>query len=251
MSGKARQAPPAAKGPEALGTHHGLGRITNLQSRSHDLGAGTGEANKTIMTATCFARFAKLIACGAKKAVSSRRSPIQPRAMMGFFRPPGPKPAEHCLPSLLSALLVAIMLAWTPAYAVEPNERLADPVLEGRARELSKGLRCLVCQNESIDESHAELAHDVRVMLRERLTAGDTDAQAVNYIVARYGNFVLLQPPVKPSTYVLWFGPPVLLGLAAVGAAFAFRRRPQAGGPTPLDDEEKQRLERLLRENEV
>ena len=169
---------------------------------------------------------------------------------MGFLGPPGPKPAEPCLPSLLLALVMAATLSWTPALAVEPNERLADPILEGRARELSKGLRCLVCQNESIDESHAELAHDVRVMLRERLTAGDTDAQAMNYIVSRYGTFVLLQPPVNASTYVLWFGPPVLLGVAALGVVLAVRRRRRVEAPVPLSDEEKQRLDRLLQEHE-
>ena len=101
-----------------------------------------------------------------------------------------------------------------PAYAVEPSEKLADPVLEARARQVSQGLRCLVCQNESIDESHADLAHDVRVLLRERITAGDTDAQATAYIVSRYGEFVLLEPPMKRSTYLLWFSPLLLLGAA-------------------------------------
>jgi cytochrome c-type biogenesis protein CcmH len=146
------------------------------------------------------------------------------------------------------SLLVAITF---PALAVEPNERLADPVLEARAREISKNLRCLVCQNESIDESNADLAHDVRVLLRERLTAGDTDAQAVKFIVDRYGQFVLLRPPIEPATYVLWFGPALVVLLAAAGTALAVRnRRRDAQGPPPLNEAEQQRLARLMRESD-
>src|SRR5690348_18309284 len=99
------------------------------------------------------------------------------------------------------ALAAAIARA---AFAVEPGERLADPALEARARALSQELRCLVCQNESIDDSNADLAHDLRVLLRQRLAAGDSDRQALDYIVARYGDFVLLKPPVEPATYALW-----------------------------------------------
>jgi cytochrome c-type biogenesis protein CcmH len=135
------------------------------------------------------------------------------------------------------------------AAAVEPAERLADPAMEARAREISKGLRCLVCQNESIDESQADLAHDVRVMLRERLVAGDSDAQATQYIVDRYGAFVLLQPPVSPATYALWFGPPALL-LAGIAALVVGARRRPREQPEPLSDTERERLERMLRENE-
>lgn len=145
----------------------------------------------------------------------------------------------------MRALLVAlVLLAALPAWAVEPNERLADPVLEARARALSQGLRCLVCQNESIDESHADLAHDIRVLLRERLMAGDTDAQAMQFMVARYGDFVLLQPPVKTATLVLWFGPAAVLALAGLGVVVALRRRRAA--PPPLSEEEQRRLAALL-----
>ena len=106
------------------------------------------------------------------------------------------------------ALLALLLLALArPAFAVEPRERLADPALEARARAISSELRCLVCQNESIDESGADLAHDIRMLVRERLTAGDTDAQAIQAVVNRYGAFVLLKPPVEPATYVLWYGP--------------------------------------------
>jgi cytochrome c-type biogenesis protein CcmH len=153
---------------------------------------------------------------------------------------------RHILAAL--ALLAAVTL---PALAVEPNERLADPVLEARAREISKNLRCLVCQNESIDESNADLAHDVRVLLRQRLVAGDTDAQAIKFIVDRYGQFVLLRPPVEPATYVLWFGPAIVVVLAAAGTALAVRnRRRGAAGPAPLSEAEQERLARIMRESD-
>ena len=145
------------------------------------------------------------------------------------------------------ALLAALAL---PALAVEPNERLADPVLEGRARTLSKGLRCMVCQNESIDESGADLARDVRVKLRERLTAGDTDEAAVRFIVDRYGKFVLLNPPIEPATYVLWFSPVVILGVATGGILAAIRRRKAAATPPPLDAADQARLAALMQESD-
>jgi cytochrome c-type biogenesis protein CcmH len=151
---------------------------------------------------------------------------------------------------LVVSLLMVLLFA-NASLAVEPNERLADPALEVRARAISAELRCLVCQNESIDESGADLAHDIRVLLRQRLVAGDTDAQAVQYIVARYGDFVLLKPPVEPATYLLWFGPAMLLVLAAGAVALAVRRRRSAPEVPPLDDAEKKRLERLMRETEA
>ncbi len=137
------------------------------------------------------------------------------------------------------------------AQAVEPRERLADPALEARARALSQELRCLVCQNETIDDSHADLAHDLRVLLRERLAAGDSDAAALRYIVQRYGDFVLLKPPVEPATYVLWFGPPLVLLVGGLGALLYLRRRRAAAAvPAPLSEAERQRLAALLREGE-
>jgi cytochrome c-type biogenesis protein CcmH len=144
--------------------------------------------------------------------------------------------------------MFALAVLAAGAAAVEPNERLADPVLEARARQISQGLRCLVCQNESIDESHADLAHDVRVLLRERLLAGDSDAQATQFIVARYGEFVLLRPPVEPATYVLWFGPPALLAIGV--AAIALHRRRVVLAPQPLNDAETARLARLMQETD-
>ena len=120
--------------------------------------------------------------------------------------------------------------------------------LEARARDISAGLRCLVCQNQSIDSSNSELARDLRLLVRERLVTGDSDDEVRAYIVARYGDFVLLKPPFKPETYFLWFGPVLILALGALGVAVYLRRRPAAtaGGPKPLDPEEQARLARLL-----
>jgi cytochrome c-type biogenesis protein CcmH len=144
--------------------------------------------------------------------------------------------------------LLALMLLAPAAFAVEPSERLADPALEARARTLSEQLRCLVCQNETIDESGAPLAHDLRVLLRERIAAGDTDTQAVKYLTDRYGEFVLLKPPVVPATYLLWFGPIIVLLLAGGGAAIYLRRRKAAAPVAPLSAAEERRIERLLKD---
>lgn len=128
---------------------------------------------------------------------------------------------------LLFATMLAIAVGGPAAWAVEPSERLADPALEARARAISRELRCLVCQNESIDESNADLAHDLRVLVRQRLVAGDTDRQVLDWIVARYGVFVLLDPPFEPMTWLLWLTPPVLvLGAGGVLLRRARRRRP-------------------------
>src|SRR6201981_3036227 len=123
---------------------------------------------------------------------------------------------------LLAAVLLVVIAA-PLVHAVEPSERLADPALEARARTLSQELRCLVCQNQSIDESNADLAHDLRVLLRKRLLAGDTDQQVLDYLVARYGQFVLLAPPFEPVTYLLWLAPPVLV--LGTGLLLAVRAR--------------------------
>lgn len=147
---------------------------------------------------------------------------------------------------MIRPLALLLMLA-TAAQAVEPAERLPDPAMEARARAISAELRCVVCQNESIDESRADLARDIRRLVRERLTAGDSDAQARQAVVARYGDFVLLRPPVKPATYVLWFGPAVLLAVGLAGVAIWLRRRRPAD-PPPLTDDERRRLEALTRD---
>jgi cytochrome c-type biogenesis protein CcmH len=145
------------------------------------------------------------------------------------------------------AAALAAALAAPGARAVEPSERLADPALEARARTLSQELRCLVCQNQSIDDSNAPLAHDLRVLVRKRLVAGDSDQQVLDYIVARYGVFVLLDPPFAPVTWLLWLGPPaLLLGAAAIFVGRARRRQPEP--PAELTAEEQARAERLLGE---
>jgi len=139
---------------------------------------------------------------------------------------------------LLFAAMLLVTLAGPPARAVEPSERLADPALEARARALSKELRCLVCQNQSIDESNADLAHDLRVLLRQRLVAGDTDQQVLGYLTARYGVFVLLEPPFAPLTWLLWLTPPALvLGGGGLLLLRARRRRPDPTAPDLTQDE--------------
>ncbi len=159
--------------------------------------------------------------------------------------------------SLVVALWAALGLpavlpgALAPAWAVEPDEVLDDERLEARARAISKGLRCLVCQNQSIDDSPAGLARDLRLLVRERLVTGDTDQEVIDFVVARYGDFVLLKPPLKPKTYGLWYGPAIVfaLGLAGVTVYLARRRRAAAGGePPPLSEAERRRLTRLLKD---
>jgi cytochrome c-type biogenesis protein CcmH len=146
------------------------------------------------------------------------------------------------------ALLVALV-ASPSAWAVEPNEMLANPVLEARARAISKDLRCMVCQNESIDDSQAPLAHDLRVLVRERLKAGDSDAQVMNFLVSRYGEFVLLKPPLSWHTLALWGTPPglVLLGIAMIVIVLRRRRTlPQAAAAASLTSAEEARIAEIL-----
>lgn len=154
----------------------------------------------------------------------------------------------------LCALAVAL-----PALAVQPDEMLDDPVLENRAREISEGLRCVVCQNESIDASNAELARDMRLLVRERLKKGDSNEEVKQFMVDRYGDYVLLKPPFKAKTYVLWFGPFVLLAVALFVGWRYYRRPSAAAAPgagdaeapaaAPLSAEEKRRLDKLLKED--
>ena len=147
---------------------------------------------------------------------------------------------------------VALLLALAgPALAVKPGEQLKDPALEARARALSAELRCLVCQNQSIDDSDASLAQDLRRLVRERLSAGDSDPQIRSYLVERYGDFVLLKPPVNPGTYALWGLPVVALVLGGIAAFRLFRRK---GASTPdgqLTREEQAALDALLRRDET
>ncbi len=145
----------------------------------------------------------------------------------------------------LAAALMLALLA-TPAFAVRPDEMLADPALEQRARALSQGLRWLVCRNESIDDSDADLAHDLRVLLRVRLTAGDSDAQAVDYIVARYGEFVLLNPTTQGANLILWGAGPAALLAGAWLALSVTRRRARAADVGELSPEDQARVKALL-----
>jgi cytochrome c-type biogenesis protein CcmH len=140
----------------------------------------------------------------------------------------------------LIALLATLAL---PAFAVTPDEILKDPALEARARHISQGLRCMVCQNQSIDDSDAPLAHDLRVLVRQRLEDGDSDKQVLDFIVARYGDFVLLKPPFQPDTLLLWGLPPAVLlaGLAAL-LVMARRRRSINTAPSALSEAEQRRL---------
>lgn len=145
-------------------------------------------------------------------------------------------------------LLVAIIFA-TPALAVNPNEVLDNPVLEQRARDISSKLRCLVCQNQSIDASDAALAKDLRVLVRERLTAGDTDIQIFDYVVDRYGEFVLLQPKIGTHTLVLWFMPIVVL-LAGIGIFVAKSRNRKVTKTVGLSNEENELIFKALKNDE-
>ncbi len=146
------------------------------------------------------------------------------------------------------AFLMVIVFA-TPASAYQPDEVLKDPKLEARARGLSAELRCLVCQNQSIDDSDAPLARDLRILVRERLTAGDTDKQVIDFVVARYGEFVLLRPRFGAHTLALWLGPLMILLIGGL-AAVAFVRRARSAlpqeAPAPLSEEESERVAQLL-----
>jgi cytochrome c-type biogenesis protein CcmH len=140
---------------------------------------------------------------------------------------------------------LVLMLWASVATAVQPDEQLADPALEARAREISAELRCLVCQNQSIDDSDAPLARDLRLLVRERLTAGDSDGEVRDYLVARYGEFILLKPPFAWSTLILWLTPILALGAGAIIAMRRITRRPIRSADA-LSPEEEQRLSKIL-----
>jgi cytochrome c-type biogenesis protein CcmH len=137
------------------------------------------------------------------------------------------------------------------AWAVQPDEIMANPKLEARARAIGRDLRCLVCQNESIDDSDADLAHDLRVLVRQRIAAGDTDAQVRQYIVARYGNYVLLKPPLIPETYLLWFAPALLLACGGLIAVIYYRGAARAAPAEPFSADQDRRLAVLIGEPEA
>lgn len=159
----------------------------------------------------------------------------------------------RCFQMVFVALVI---FAAVPVHAVEPDEMLKDPKQEARARDISTGLRCLVCQNQSIDDSDAPLARDLRLLVRERIKAGDTNDEVIDYVVARYGDFVLLQPPFKLTTLVLWLAP-ILVLLGGIWLAFSVLRPSRRLQPeqaatqvAPLSDEERRRLNELLKSSE-
>ena len=151
---------------------------------------------------------------------------------------------------MIARVLLIFLLAFTPvtaAFAVEPDEMLSDPVLEARARDVSRQLRCVVCQNQDIDSSNAGIARDMRLLVRERLVAGDTNDEILDFMVARYGNFVLLRPPFNPQTYALWFAPLALaLFAGGVGMAVIVRVRRQSARPDDLTEAEGAAIAALL-----
>ncbi|MFN3171514.1 MAG: cytochrome c-type biogenesis protein CcmH [Hyphomicrobiales bacterium] len=147
--------------------------------------------------------------------------------------------------------LMSLMLV-LPAHAVQPDEVLDDPVLEARARDLSAEIRCLVCQNESIDASNAQLARDLRILVRERLVEGDSNQEVLDFLVARYGEFVLLRPPVNQATVLLWFGPALVLIIAGTVIFLRTRGRKTAvaSAPAALSADEQTRLDTLLKSDQ-
>jgi len=150
--------------------------------------------------------------------------------------------------TLRAALVLALVLAAGAARAVRPDEVLPDPALEARARTLSSELRCMVCQNESIDDSDATLAHDIRVLIRDRIANGQSNAEVRDFLVSRYGDFILLKPPFKPETLLLWLSAPLTLALGGLGIWAAMRRVRE---PTPsLSAAEEERLAALSRDDE-
>ena len=151
----------------------------------------------------------------------------------------------------IPAVLFLLVLPVVGVDAVQPNEVLNDPELEARARNLSKDIRCLVCQNQSIDDSNAGLARDLRVLVRQRLTKGDSDEQILDFLVNRYGDFVLLKPPVKLSTYALWYGPIAIFIFGVIGLIVFLRgRRPSIGSQTvALSEDEERRISALFDKN--
>jgi len=151
------------------------------------------------------------------------------------------------LRTLLLALALLPVLLAAPAPAVQPDEMLADPALEARAREISKELRCLVCRNESIDDSNADLARDLRILVRERLTEGDSDEEVKTFLVDRYGEFVLLKPTFTMANAVLWLAGPVVFVLGLI-AIFVFMRNRRNYRPEALSDEEQAALDRILKQ---
>lgn len=144
-------------------------------------------------------------------------------------------------------LLILTLILATPLWAVEPDEVLDDPVLEERAREISANVRCVVCQNEPIDSSNAGVARDLRLLIRERLVAGDSNQEVFDYLVARYGTYVLFKPPFKPSTYALWIAPFALICIGIFSVGYVLTRKPKATGPG-LSEADEAEISRLMKD---
>lgn len=181
-------------------------------------------------------------------------SPTLPREWGGSRTPPplAGGGRRRGLPRLrpTHALLLATLLLF-PLHALavsNPADMLPDPVQEARARALGREIRCMVCQNQSIEDSEVSLARDLRLIVRERITAGDSDGQILAFLHARYGDFVLLKPPFKPATWILWFGPAAILLVGMAGIAVYLRRRPTPATAPGLSDAERKRLADLLKD---
>ena len=196
----------------------------------------------------------------AEQSEAMRGKPHTLRVMAGVgplirpFGPPSPRRGEDMrrtlsgLPRMLAGflLLFAVLVSAFPASAFNPDEVLKDPALEQRARNLTSQLRCMVCQNQSIDDSNAELARDLRVLVRERLVEGDSDKAVIDYVVSRYGEFVLLKPRLSLRTVLLW-GAPIGLTLVGIFAVFVFsRRRATLEQPQKLSADEEERIRNLI-----
>ena len=149
----------------------------------------------------------------------------------------------------LLRLLVTVFFLTTEVLALEPGEILKDPALEARARSISKNLRCLVCQNQSIDDSDAALARDLRIMVRNQIVSGKSNEQIISEIVARYGDFVLLKPPINQKTLILWFSPVLILLAGGMSLYIYFRKRKSATAETLLSDAEKEKLAEIWKGN--
>ena len=150
----------------------------------------------------------------------------------------------------LSLVVLSYLIYAQPIMAVQPNERLADPLLEERARMLSQNIRCLVCQNQSIDDSNATLAKDLRALVREKLTAGATNDEIFDFLVDRYGDFILLNPPFKPSTYVLWYGPLIFLIVGLLMTVLIMKKSKRRASEKPLSQAERVSLSKLLEQKD-
>ena len=150
----------------------------------------------------------------------------------------------------LTLVVLSYLIYIQPIMAVQPNERLADPLLEERARMLSQNIRCLVCQNQSIDDSNATLAKDLRALVREKLTAGATNDEIFDFLVDRYGDFILLNPPFKPSTYVLWYGPLIFLIVGLLMTVLIMKKSKRRASEKPLSQEERVSLSKLLEQKD-